>query len=745
MSVAHDATGSSVNGLNTSGSPASGTPSSITASLGADVLFAIEFTSTAAAAPSNVEFNSAAMTLLGNQPSNNAASPNQFCGTYLYRIAGAGTGSAENVTYTVPTGTWYAAGSVSCTGVGSVSSPTYAFGSSTSPSSGSITVGTGQMAVCAYGAAFSTAKTMSAPTGGTNRVLATTSTAGEADLAISDSVSTATFGATLSGAQPWSSVAVVLGPSTVVVPGVDSVTVSPGTPVEISAVVDVPADAAVTISPGTAGIVDIGQDTVVPTAGTVTVTPGTAVVVDPTTDVPGGVTVSPSSGTPIEVLAAVNPLLPAVDKLKNGQNANVGGFGDSTTAGAFDNASASASVANFAGWLGRICIEIGEALNVNVQIVTNGGLSQSDTGWGSPTTYVTSTIGGSAPTLTLYNAAISSSTLATNESLLTEFTSGNQNLLKYASVLDVAFLGTGFNDVDLDLLTPSEFASAHQTFIGNLQAAMPAGSPVVATTENQTTAIVGSQGSQATYYAAFSAMAAGYTGNSLPLSPPAQASATTPGVWVLDTQQAFNGLTLSTVLTSSSPLHPNPQGYSDIANWIGDLLLAPLFDGLYSPAPTPGVVSPAGGIPVIVDISQGVDIPAPANVAVAGGMADVIDNTIDKPSPATVTVTDGTPTDGQEVAGTMAIAANWGESGLAGTVSLTTYPGAPATTATITAGHVSLSLTPDGRADYYLFTFTSCTLSGSPVKIPPVAYSPLITGAIDLIASTGAQLDPVAV
>lgn len=208
MAVAYDATGVGASGLNSTGSAVSGTSFNHTAASGADVFFAIQFTNSGSGSPSSVQYNGSTMTLVSSQRVNNVSTDGA---TFLYRAAGAGTGSVASVTYTVPATCHYVGNSVSYSGVGGVGTLSTASGSGTVLSSGSITVSTGQIALCAYGTGNTGSAAVVAHSGGTNRSNGAQSTF--VSLLISDSTSTATFTASTSPfSNLWSSIAVVLIP-----------------------------------------------------------------------------------------------------------------------------------------------------------------------------------------------------------------------------------------------------------------------------------------------------------------------------------------------------------------------------------------------------------------------------------------------------------------------------------------------------------------------------------------------------
>ncbi|QGJ87899.1 hypothetical protein SEA_KILLIGREW_4 [Mycobacterium phage Killigrew] len=145
-----------------------------------------------------------AMTELASVANNNVST---YGAVHAYRRVGGGTGSAQTVAVSTTNGSWAHVNVVAVSGVSSVSTVS-AYGNSTSLSH-SVTVSSGQLAIQAFGTgnAGSETSVLSSPTGGTNRYLLNVL---GADLSISTATSTATFGASLGSANPWSSLALVL-------------------------------------------------------------------------------------------------------------------------------------------------------------------------------------------------------------------------------------------------------------------------------------------------------------------------------------------------------------------------------------------------------------------------------------------------------------------------------------------------------------------------------------------------------
>ncbi|HET9874294.1 MAG TPA: hypothetical protein VFQ37_00805, partial [Mycobacterium sp.] len=144
MAIAYDATSAGLASSNVSGSGA-GFTLAHTAASGADVFLAVEVDYTGT--PSAAQYNGTNLTLLAAPFANNGS----YGSVSLYHGPGLGTGSSENFSFTIPPTSYFVAGSVSYTGVGSVGTATTTYGSSTSASTGSISCSAGQMIVAAIG------------------------------------------------------------------------------------------------------------------------------------------------------------------------------------------------------------------------------------------------------------------------------------------------------------------------------------------------------------------------------------------------------------------------------------------------------------------------------------------------------------------------------------------------------------------------------------------------------------------
>lgn len=270
---------------------------------------------------------------------------------------------------------------------------------------------------------------------------------------------------------------------------------------------------------------------------------------------PGAVTLAPAGIGSAEAFGTAwinGPAGPARAKLDAGQDVVLMDFGDSTGFGAFDAEPPATPTTGTTkhGSFGRMGLDLGDEYDANVVVKQFSG-----TAWGSPTT-LRSSVFGSSQTITLLSGAIDSQALVNQESFL------STNLLQYASTADLLIGYEGINDVDVSDLDAADFVSAYQHFIEEVRAAEP-NLPIVITTENPTTYTNESQ-----FAANFSALATAYVGAAIPLSPPLQRSPV-PNVWVLDTRQAFNGYTLSTLIYNvGATVHPNYLGYKVLADWM---------------------------------------------------------------------------------------------------------------------------------------------------------------------------------
>jgi len=191
------------------------------ASSGADVFVALSTAVSSAHTLSSITYNGVAMTLVAG-PLSHSPSINSYLGyTWLYRAAGAGTGSAASLVITFSTTVWCCVDVFSYLNVASIGTAVNTFGDSVTPSIGPVTANPGERILAVIGGGSTRVASISAPVGGMNRALTQTSTS-YASLAVSDAVGLlgssfyppVTFSATFNTAQLYSCIAVPLIPYT---------------------------------------------------------------------------------------------------------------------------------------------------------------------------------------------------------------------------------------------------------------------------------------------------------------------------------------------------------------------------------------------------------------------------------------------------------------------------------------------------------------------------------------------------
>lgn len=551
MTIGHDADGPGFEGLVSANGTS--TPYNHSVVTGGSTVYADVFCDRATTL-SNVACGGGAMTAVGT-PSTLTAGLSGNAFIQRYKCVGVPSG-AQAISAKSSAAVWMVIGSVSYTGVGSEGSSQTANGTGHSASQ-TPTLSAGSWVLQSFAGYFGTGGiALFTVGGGANRFngRAVSGSTGEADLAMSDATSSTTFTASdASGNMPrWGGLAHELIPAAIVAP---------------SGISSAEAFGALTVADGDANLspssIPSAEAVGAPTVGeTGAVLPGAipsgeafgAPVVTP-----GAVTLSPTGIGSREIFGApwINgPGGPARAKLDLGQDVVLMNVGDSTGFGAFDAEPPATPTTGTTkhGSFGRTGLDLGDEYDCNVVVKQFNG-----TAWGSETT-LRSSVGGSSQKITLLSGAINSQALVNQESFL------STNLLQYAATADVLIMYEGINDVDVSGLDAADFVAAYQHFIGEVQAAEP-NLPIVITTENPTTYTNESQ-----FAANFSALATAYVGSGLPLSPPLQRSPSA-NVWVLDTRQAFNGYTLSTLIYSGSPtVHPNYLGYKVLADWMSSQL-----------------------------------------------------------------------------------------------------------------------------------------------------------------------------
>lgn len=174
-----------------------------TASAGADVFVAINWDRSGATI-GGVTYGGVAMSLVASITHNNTSGSG---GVAVYRLAGAGNGSAKSVAATVTGGAWYIANAVSAKSVTSMGTAVTAFGSSNTASQ-ALTVPSGLVLQFVSSAnAGSGVGDYTSFSGATNR-WHLQGTGGA--MAINTVTATGTASSTSSGSQPWAAIAVPL-------------------------------------------------------------------------------------------------------------------------------------------------------------------------------------------------------------------------------------------------------------------------------------------------------------------------------------------------------------------------------------------------------------------------------------------------------------------------------------------------------------------------------------------------------
>ena len=537
MSVTWDALGS-VNAQTTTGSAITQT---LTAASGADVYWAV-------ATDRSTTLSS--ITCAGNAYTTEyvqAADAGIFGSVYLFRWAGAGTGSSLTLSMTPAASSNIEMVPFSLLNVNSVASNALADGSSTSPASGSTTLTTGQFALNVLGSgSFGGTTTIGSATGSgvTNKVLSPSSGGNGNNLCVGySSTSGVTFGATLSATNLWSSITLVLNPKT-------GNAYSDG------------ANRTVMFTPtmvGKRGASSTANRTIAwanSPSGPHSISDGANRAIAFTPTVVGHKnSTSTANRTVTFTPTIVGPLGPfeiALGHLASKTSCSWQFVGDSTIEGVGDTAA-------IGGWVGRFGMILGSFYGFTVVMEQYGG--SGDGIYGSPQTLYTAP-GGSPPVITLLNGGIGGTGINSND--LAELSAG---LLPIADP-DVIIIGTGLNDLGIDARTTAEFASDMQTFVTDIQGQCP-NVPIIITTENSCNPLGVSD-----FPAGIDAMLAAFGVGNIPLSPVLQTTNVT-GVWALDSQAAL-GYDWELNYLPDTPLgpgtmgdsfHPTNAGYLQEAGW----------------------------------------------------------------------------------------------------------------------------------------------------------------------------------
>lgn len=452
-----------------------------------------------------------------------------------------------------------AANSVSYTGVGSVNAEVTNDGSGSSASSGSVTSATNNMVVQAFGSTVAAGTNALQSYSGTSRYANGVGVSTFVlDWILGDAPGSTTVTVTASinstGTPIWSSAAVnltvggSLAPASLAGVGTLTVSVSAINPRHVSltgsgVLSGSESGGAPTRSAALASHGVLAAATVKKAAATATLT-GHGVLSAAAHAIQFTLSAS-SSGAGALTARIGNGFGAALNKLLDGQSITIQTIGDSTVAGHQDGA-------NLNGWVGRIGIYLGVYFNVTVLLqdyTTTSHTYQSA---------ATMHSGAGSNTITILNGGIGATSLADDTSYINSF-----NLLTVSNP-DVIFISTGFNEFINDSYNNTAFVSQYETFVNLVWSHCP-NVPIIITTENLIGG--GMYGPYATtMQSAFSALTTAFVGENIPLSPPQQASTTTSGVDILDTQAAFN-YTYQPAL-SADGLHPNAAGYAQEASWI---------------------------------------------------------------------------------------------------------------------------------------------------------------------------------
>lgn len=149
---------------------------------------------------SNVQYDGAAMTLLGSQNLNNNGPSGAL---YMYGIANVPSGS-KTVSGTI-TSSFFTVNTIGFVNISSVGTPSAVYGTGSSLSQGPVTCGGAQIVVQVFGTGAS-ATTYTSLSGGTNKL---NTTANGSTMAINIATTDTTYTCT-GAAQPWAGLATVL-------------------------------------------------------------------------------------------------------------------------------------------------------------------------------------------------------------------------------------------------------------------------------------------------------------------------------------------------------------------------------------------------------------------------------------------------------------------------------------------------------------------------------------------------------
>lgn len=612
-----------------SGSPITSLSGNQTTASGDSVLCAVAYVPSTGSPTISVTCGGAAMTLVGTEDESTATTEVVL---KYFKIDGVASGS-PSVVVTASAATYMAAQSISLSGgVGSWGTAQATGGSGSSMSQSTTGYATGDLVIQSFAArgwnGTSGSNGFGTLTGGTNQAHLGFTPSGSfkgPDLTISTATADTTFTALNApgGVSTfWAGLALVVAPATGLTPASATVTISRSTP-SIGITVN-PSGPTVVVTTGTPGLTISNPTTYFPTSATITVTPGTPVVSSPKVLSPASASVGITGGTP-GIAQAYGPLARVVNNLTLRQSTTIVVSGDSTAWGTAD-----AEQTTLFGWGGRLALALGKYYGANVQAFATQYPSSGN--FGSAVS-VYSGAGLGAPMITVYIAAWPGGTWSAN------LLPSEGGWLTTTGVPDAVLIGEGFNEGSTSAYTSGYLAFINNNSGNDLQTRYP-GVPITVTTQNRAT-ITQESGHVVAFSSLFSAMLTTFLGSStLPLSPALQYSTTTAGVWVLDTQQAYDPAILSSLINPADGLHPIDVGYQKQALWMLSQL-APAAATTLSPATATVTVS--ASTPTVFNGITTVVTPTGASMSVTAGTpsTSLTGHVLTQPTGSLVTVTAG--------------------------------------------------------------------------------------------------------
>ena len=295
------------------------------------------------------------------------------------------------------------------------------------------------------------------------------------------------------------------------------------------------------------------------------------------------------------------PLQDAIYKVLSGQSITIFCTGDSTVWGATDGGS---TLVSNGGWPKRLGILLGQHLNATVKYRV---YNASNFTYGADSTVHT---GSGAAEILIINGGVSSQYIQT----LTTYINVRNLITPAAANADCVFIGTGINDSFFGA-TPSTYVPNYLGFIDLIKSRCT--SAKICVTTQCVLSPSAMSGSYSQYDEIYNALLSELVGQTLPTDPPMLYSEEYD-VWTLDTQQAFDNIYQSSLMTDH--VHPNAAGYTAQANWMFGFFdaLGPSIETEFLLPMTRGVVFyqqlegvganiewsvPSGGIPPGLELS----------------------------------------------------------------------------------------------------------------------------------------------